>query len=310
MKKHKIHISTLIMLGLLVVCFFYKTEIVTFIMSNIVEYKTVNKPSNNTYSNDFDFKFVQNTNNFHAENKQEIMNAIYTILNSGQDKYTFYCSKNYKNCLDDLKEISNNQTLLSVINNMVSPYNSYQKLYVTTNTYGKITINLDKLYNENDIKQINEKIEKIKKEIIKDNMTNEEKIKAYHDYIINNSVYDEERAAQIEKGENKNYKHNSHKANGPLLEGIALCSGYSDAMKLFLDNLGLKNYKISNANHIWNLIYLDGKWKHLDLTWDDPVTSDKSNVLLHKFFLINTEELHKLDTTNHNFNEEYYLELK
>ncbi len=310
MKKHKIHISTILLLILLVVCFLYKTEIVTFVMSNITEYTKVNKPEDNKYTNKFDFAFVQNTNDFHVKDKQGILNAIYTILNSGQSEYSFYCSKNYKNCLSDLKEISENQILLSVINNMVSPYNSYQKLYVTTNTYGKVTITLDKLYNDNDIKQINEKLENIKQEIIKDNMTDEEKIKAFHDYIINNSVYDEERAKQIENGNDKNYKHNSHKANGPLLEGIALCSGYSDAMKLFLDSLGIKNYKISNDNHIWNLIYLNGKWKHLDITWDDPVTSDKSNVLLHKFFLIDTNELHNLDTTNHDFNPEYYLELK
>lgn len=279
-------------------------------MSNVTEHTKVNKPEENNYTKNFDFAFVQNTNDFHVKDKQGIKNAIYTILNSGQDEYTFYCSKEYKNCLDDLKEISENQILLSVINNMVSPYNSYQKLYITTNTYGKATVTLDKLYSNDDIQKINEKIEAIKEEIIKDGMTDQDKIKAFHDYIINNSTYDEERAANIEKGEDNNYTYNSHKANGPLLEGKALCSGYSDAMKIFLDSLNIKNYKISNDNHIWNLIYLDGQWLHLDLTWDDPVTSDKSNVLLHKFFLINTAELLKLDTTNHNFNEEYYPEAK
>jgi len=310
MKKYKIHISTVILLILLVTCFFYKTEIVTFVMNNVTEYTTVNKPDDNKYTKNFDFLFVQNTDNFHVKNKQGILNAIYTILNSGKDSYTFYCSKEYDNCLNDLKEISENQILLSVINNMVSPYNSYQKLYITTNSYGKATISLDKLYNKDEIKIINEKVTAIKKEIIKDDMSDEEKIKAFHDYIVNNSVYDEERATQIENGQKENYKYNSHKANGPLLEGKALCSGYSDAMKIFLDDLGIKNYKISNKNHIWNLIYINGKWLHLDLTWDDPVTSDRSNVLLHNFFLITTDELLKLDTTNHDFNKQYYLELQ
>ena len=298
------------LLILLVICIFYRTEIVTFVMENVTEYTKVNKPDDNKYTKSFDFSFVQNTNDFHVKDKQGILNAIYTILNSGKDSYSFYCSKDYDNCLNDLKEISKDQILLSVINNMVSPYNSYQKLYVTTNTYGKATITLDKLYSAEDIQNINTKLEEIKCEVIKDSMTDEEKIKAFHDYIINHSVYDEERAAQIEKGDDTNYKYNSHKANGPLLEGKALCSGYSDAMKLILDDLGIKNYKISNINHIWNLVYLNGKWLHLDLTWDDPVTSDKSNMLLHKFFLIDTNKLLSLDTTNHDFNNEYYLELK
>lgn len=310
MKHYKFHISTIILLSLLALCLLYRTEIVTFVMGNITEYTKVNKPEENNYTKNFDFEFVQNTDNFHVKNKQEILNVIYTILNSGKDSYTFYCSKDYSDCSKDLKEISENQILLSVINNMVSPYNSYQKLYVTTNTYGKVTITLDKLYSKEDIQNINNKIEQIKAQIINDKMTDEEKIKAFHDYIINLSVYDEERATQIESGDNNNENSNSHKASGPLLEGKALCSGYSDAMKLFLDDLGIKNYKISNSNHIWNLIYINGKWLHLDLTWDDPVTSDKSNMLLHKFFLITTDQLLKLDNTNHNFNREYYLELK
>ncbi len=310
MKKHKIHISTLILLVILIFCFLYRTEIVTFVMSNIAQNTKITAPNNNNYKNDYQFQFVQTTNNFHVKNKQDILNTIYTVLNSGQDNFTFYCDKTYKECSNDLKNISENQTLLSVINNMVSPYNSYKKLYITINSYGKATIEINKLYTEEDITNINNKMAEIKKEIIKDNMSNEDKIKAYHDYLINHSVYDEERAIQIEKGNDENFKYNSHKANGPLLEGQALCSGYSDAMKLFLDELKLPNYKISNDNHIWNLVYINNKWLHLDLTWDDPVTSDHSNLLLHKFFLIDTNSLLKLDSTNHNFDKNYYSELK
>ena len=80
-------------------------------------------------------------------------------------------------------------------------------------------------------------------------------------------------------------------------------------MKIYLDKLKVPNYKVSNANHIWNLVYLNGQWLHLDLTWDDPVTSNGSNILLHKFFLISTDELKKLDSSTHTFNEKYYPEI-
>ena len=49
---------------------------------------------------------------------------------------------------------------------MVSPYNSYEKLYVTTSTYGKSTINIQKLYSMEDVNAINTKIEIIKQEVI------------------------------------------------------------------------------------------------------------------------------------------------
>ena len=310
MGKFKLHISTLILLILLVVCYFHRTDIVTFVMSNVIQHKEVTAPNDNSYKNNFNFKFVQETNQFHVQNRQDILNVIYTVLNSGQTEFTFYCDINYDNCKKDLKSISEDQSLLSVINNMVSPYNSYEKLYITINTYGEAVITIDKLYNDMDIQNINIKIDEFKKEKIKDDMTNQDKIKAFHDYLVNLSTYDEERAKQIEQNSEETPKYNSHKANGPLLENISLCSGYSDAMKIYLDQLQIPNYKVANDKHIWNLVYIDDKWLHIDITWDDPITNDHSNVLLHNFFLINTEELLKLDQANHEFKYEYYPELK
>ena len=55
---------------------------------------------------------------------------------------------------------------------------------------------------------------------------------------------------------------------------------------------------------------VNGKWLHLDLTWDDPVTSDNTNQLLYDYFLINNDKLFKLDTKQHNFNRNIYIEAK
>ena len=95
-------------------------------------------------------------------------------------------------------------------------------------------------------------------------------------------------------------------------------------MAIFLTKLGFDNYeiattpeKISNSatGHIWNAVYYSGKWLHLDLTWDDPVSNDNKDYLFHTYFLINNEEMKKADTgqtiiEEHNFNKEYYLEFK
>ena len=37
-------------------------------------------------------------------------------------------------------------------------------------------------------------------------------------------------------------------------------------------------------NHIWNLIKIDGKWYHVDVTWDDPIM-DKPGRVKHDNFL-------------------------
>lgn len=304
MKKFlSIIFTILILFGI----YYYKEDIVKYTFGVVSDNIEVKAPNSNNYKENYNFQFVKNTDNFHVSNKQDILNVIYTILNSGDNEFTFYCQKDYQNCESDLKEISENSDLLTVLNNMVSPFNSYEKMYVTINNYGKATISFTKLYSSEDITNINNKLDEIQSQIITNNMTDYQKIRAFHDYIINNTVYDEERADEIESGSTK-VNNNSHKANGPLFEGKALCSGYSDVMKLFLDRLGLPNYKISTSNHIWNYVYINGSWKHLDLTWDDPVTNTHQNMLLHKYFLIDTSTLLNNDRTEHSYNPSYYPE--
>ena len=136
-------------------------------------------------------------------------------------------------------------------------------------------------------------------------MDNKEKIKAVHDYIINNTKYDEEKEYTEINGI-KNYKNKSNIAYGPLINGKAICGGYTDAMSIMLYNLGIYNFKISNDNHVWNVINIDDKWLNTDLTWDDPLTNTKEDVLTYTFFLKTTDELLLLDTTEHTFNKDFY----
>ena len=87
--------------------------------------ETIVLPDNPTYKNNFEFEFVKETDDFTASSRQEILDILYTVLNNGLDNFTFYCDQNYGTCVSDFKEISQDQVLLSTINNMVSPFNSY-----------------------------------------------------------------------------------------------------------------------------------------------------------------------------------------
>ena len=293
---------------LFIICFNYRDDIVKVVMQLVNKNKQVVLPDSNNYDNKIDFEFVKRTDDFHIKNYQNLLDAIYTILDNGTEEFTFYCDDSYEKCMDDFNKVSNDAVLLSTINNMVSPYNSYDKIYFKSTNYGMITMKIDKQYSKDEILKIDNKLNDFINENINDNMTVRDKIKVFHDYIINNSVYDKTRADNIVGGRDTS-NSNSHKAIGPLFDGISLCSGYSDAMKIYLDKLKITNYKISNNNHIWNLVYLDNSWLHLDLTWDDPVTNTGQNILLHKFFLIDTNTLLNFDPTGHDFNKDYYPEI-
>ena len=95
-----------------------------------------------------------------------------------------------------------------------------------------------------------------------------------------------------------------------MFEKVGICSGYTDAMQLFLEKMKVKNYRISSNTHTWNLVYVEGKWLNLDLTWDDPIMSDGSDNLIYDYFLINTNDLLTKESLEHNFEQDIYIEAK
>lgn len=262
------------------------------------------EPEINLYHRAYNYEFVSTSTDFIPANYNDLLNIYYTVLNNGWDTFTFYCPSNYKNCLADLKKISNDEELLSNINNFVDPRNSYSTIKTLYDETGEITIKIKHLYEEQEINEINKEIDKIIAEKLKDSMTPEEKIKIIHDYIINNTKYDLNAA----KGLKTTY--DSSRIQGVLYDHYAICSGYADTMAVFLNKLNLNNYKISSATHVWNAVKINDKWVHLDLTWDDPVS--EVDDLTYEYYLIHTEKLEELNKnkTEHTFDKEIFQELK
>ena len=127
----------------------------------------------------------------------------------------------------------------------------------------------------------------------------------FHDYIINYTKYDSDYMIDTNKN---TYPTHPYSAYGLLTEKKAICSGYSDIMAIYLNKIGLKNYKIASEEHVWNYVFVNNNWYHLDLTWDDPVNSNNTDILIHDFFLITTEELEHMGIEEHNYNKNLYLE--
>lgn len=276
-------------------------------------------PVSNEYVTKQSFQFVKETDNFIPLSKEDIKNIFYTIVNHGWKSFTFYCPSEYTNCLNDVKSISQDQDLLTHLNNFVHPYNGFSNVKTTLSESGDITIDVTYFYTDTEITQINQKVDELYKELITDNMSTYDKIMTIHDYIINHSKYD------VTRNNNGDSSYHSYIAYGPLFEGYATCNGYTDAMALFLDKMGVPNFKVamtpadddpSTEGHVWNAVYINNSWLHLDLTWDDPVSTDGKDYLQHKYFLITTKQLKEADSTGevkvteHQFKENIYLELK
>ena len=279
---------------LLICVYTYRKNISTFITDEII-YRGDNKVlTYNEYYLENNYKYVQNTDTKYATNYQEILNIFYTTINSGDDCFSFYCD--YDNCISDMRKIINDKYIITNINNFVHPFNSFETINVDVSNDGKVTIKTKKLYKDSEIEFVKKYIDDFINTKLNLSMSNYDKIKTFHDHIVNSTKYDE------------NNSFESYTAYNLITSGLSICGGYSDIMSIYLNTLGIKNYKIASSNHIWNLVELDGVWYHLDVTWDDPIASDGKQYLIHNFFMVTTDKLLSLDKVEHNYDKKTYIE--
>ena len=88
-----------------------------------------------------------------------------------------------------------------------------------------------------------------------------------NNYIIDNCRYDEEAA------ENDDVQGNENDAYGALVDGKAVCEGYTRAFQLLCNKANIDCVLLSGTadsdNHAWNGVKIGGDWYQIDVTWDD-----------------------------------------
>ena len=282
-----------------------KDDVITIINTHVNSDKQkVELGEVNEYFRPYDFNFVQNTDNFSPENKQDILNIFYTVINAGKDEFTFYCPSDYEECLVDVQGLANDQDTLSDINNYVHPFNSFSHIATEYDNLGKVTISINKTYSSEEITAINSKVDELNSQLFDSNLSYVDNIKKIHDFIINNTKYDSARS------DNNDTTFKSDTAYGPLFQGYAICGGYTDLMQLFFERMYLKSFRVSSNMHVWNAVLIDDVWYNIDLTWDDPVSDDGYDYLQHTYFMVSTSKLLEQEKEEHNFDMEHYSELK
>lgn len=105
------------------------------------------------------------------------------------------------------------------------------------------------------------------------NISNVEKVLAVNDYIVNTSEYDETLSRTS--------------AYDLLVDKTAVCGGYGFAFGVLMDKLGIENRFVVSPEmeHGWNMVKLDGKWYHVDVTWNDPSPNELGRVS-HNYLLL------------------------
>jgi len=109
-----------------------------------------------------------------------------------------------------------------------------------------------------------------------------------HDLICTTVTYD------------KLKKPYSHEIIGSLGQGVAVCEGIAKAVKILCDELEIPCIiAMSEAapdrgikyRHMWNLLQSDGKWYHLDATFDNTLTH--GGEIRYDYFNLSDEQIFK-----------------
>ena len=131
------------------------------------------------------------------------------------------------------------------------------------------------------IRKAREKADRVAGQIRKDYPTQTERIRAAHDYICRHVIYDE--------GCEDGGYNPVQTAYGALINGKAVCQGYSNAFQMLMESLGIPASVVIGDDHAWNAVWVDGHISYIDVTWDDyysvaDVVDDTYFMRSKKFF--------------------------
>ena len=92
---------------------------------------------------------------------------------------------------------------------------------------------------------------------------------------------------------------NAHNAYGAVVEGEAVCDGYSRAFQYALYKVGIFSMTVTGdagGGHAWNLVEIDDKYYYTDLSWNDSTSRT-----YHAYFNLPLSEMSKDHTIESDF---------
>ena len=132
---------------------------------------------------------------------------------------------------------------------------------------------IEGIYNQNQLEQMLNELEEKRTEIylmMDENWTDYQKVYFVNEYLVENVEYDQTLSGVF-----------VHTVYGSIVDGLAVCDGYSYGVQYLLDGLGITNLVCageaynpstgSSEGHMWSYVKLYDHWYGLDTTWNDPI---------------------------------------
>ncbi|MDE6833228.1 MAG: leucine-rich repeat protein [Ruminococcus sp.] len=177
-----------------------------------------------------------------------------------------------KNAVENCPELMTINNL-NAFDNTTGDFNKDLKDFIFSNFNGVDDVGFINRY-------IKAQAQKIINENISENMTDIQKIKAVHDWICKNTVYD--------NGLSSNKKN--HNDASVLMNDSTVCEGYARIANILYNTAGIETYYISGVGHAWNVVRAGNNYFHVDTTWDD---GDK---ISYEWFMKSDDEIRNSDS--------------
>jgi hypothetical protein len=133
-------------------------------------------------------------------------------------------------------------------------------------------------------KAMKNRVEKLTRQA--NNQKEWEKLLYIHDFICTSVHYDKLKKAY------------SHEIIGPLGQGVGVCEGIAKAVKILCDALGIwcviaicgnNPEKGIKYRHTWNVVKIDGKYYHMDATFDNSLGREEE--IRYDYFMLSDQQL-------------------
>ena len=215
---------------------------------------------------------------------QEILNNISTQNPSFYIKYNGNINSVGKAINDEIEKLKHTNPYeaynISSYNIQMSSWSGSSNVDVTINCVYNMTAKM--------ATDLDTKARAIVASITSDGMSLGDKERAIHDWIINNTQYDQ--SYTIYDPYNTLFKH------------TGVCEGYTLLAQKMFTIAGIKSIVVEGTadggSHAWNMVNIDNHWYHVDVTWDDPVSSE--DILRYDYYNLTDSKMsadHSWDTS-------------
>jgi hypothetical protein len=203
-----------------------------------------------------------------TKNREEFTEELYKAVTNRESKVTItYTGKDGSKVFEEFDELL--ADVYQIDDENTSSDADYiqglLKSYKVSSNGRQFNINFQYYETLKETKAVDAKVKQVLKSLGVSSLSAYGKVKAVHDYIVNQVEYDTE----LE----------SFSAYDGLINNSTVCNGYALLFYKMVTEAGVPCKIITGiaeadgvqAQHAWNIVKLNKKWYFVDTTWDDPI---------------------------------------